>query len=148
MCCFRDQCTIVKNTVNTFYSRRLNFRINSREHRDAKIKSLPIISNVSVIEQDLTNCENVVSWKHAGWWPRENKVTRIISILQYVKIARVKNFHIYTINIMYSRFRVWLGKATVHGWENQPCCVAALGKVTGGLYSQASQGAGVRTCVR
>ena len=33
---------------NTFYSRWLYLRVNSREHRDAKIKSSPIICNVRI----------------------------------------------------------------------------------------------------
>ena len=31
----------------------------------------------------MTNRENKVSWINLGWWPGENKVTRIISVLQY-----------------------------------------------------------------
>ena len=33
----------------------------------------------------MTNRENKVSWINLGWWPRENKVTRIISVLQYLE---------------------------------------------------------------
>ena len=69
----------------------LYFRVNSREHRDAKIKSSPIISNVRNIEEYMTNRENKVSWIHLGWWPRENKVSRIISILQYIKKTLMYN---------------------------------------------------------
>ena len=63
---------------------RTLFRLNSREHRDARIKSSPIISNERNIEEYMTNRENKVSWINLGWWPRENKVTRIISVLQYI----------------------------------------------------------------
>ena len=34
---------------NTFYSRGLYFRVNSREHRDVKIKSSPIIYRESKV---------------------------------------------------------------------------------------------------
>ena len=37
------------------------FRVNSREHTDAKIKSSLIISNVRVIEEDMKIHENKVS---------------------------------------------------------------------------------------
>ena len=46
---------------NTFCLRGLYFRVNSREHRNAKIKSLPIISNVKNIEEYMKNHENKVS---------------------------------------------------------------------------------------
>ena len=71
---------------NTFYSGGLYFRVNSRKHGDAKIKPSPIISNERIKEQDTTNRENKVSWIYPRWWPRENKVTRIISVLQYQNI--------------------------------------------------------------
>ena len=32
----------------------------------------------------MTNCENKVLWISPEWWPRENKVTRIINVLQYI----------------------------------------------------------------
>ena len=51
--------------------------------RDAKIKSSPIICNVRIIEEDMTSRENKVSWINIERWFRENKVTRIISVLQY-----------------------------------------------------------------
>ena len=73
-------------TVKHFYWRGLYFRVNSREHRDAKIKSSPIISYATIKEEYMTNRENKVSWINIGCWPRENKVTRIISVLQYVFI--------------------------------------------------------------
>ena len=44
--------TVLKNT---FYSRGLYFPVNSREQRDAKIKSSPIICNVRIIEEDMTS---------------------------------------------------------------------------------------------
>ena len=31
----------------------------------------------------MTNRKNKVPWIYSEWWPRENKVTRIISVLQY-----------------------------------------------------------------
>ena len=42
-------------------SRVLYFRVNSRERSDAKIKSSPIISDVSIKEQNITYRENKVS---------------------------------------------------------------------------------------
>ena len=44
-----------------FIRKGLYFRVNSREHRDAKIKSLPIICNVRIIEEDMTSRKNEVS---------------------------------------------------------------------------------------
>ena len=70
----------------TLYSRILYFRVNSRKHCDAKIKSSPIISNKRIIEQGMANRVNKVSWIYPGKWPRENKVTRIISVLQKVSL--------------------------------------------------------------
>ena len=32
----------------------------------------------------MKNCENQVSWIYQRWWSRVNKVTRIISVLQYM----------------------------------------------------------------
>ena len=52
--------------LNTFYSRGLYFRVNSREHRDAKIKSSPIISIIMIKEEDMTNRENKVSCINLG----------------------------------------------------------------------------------
>ena len=48
-------------TKHTYYSRGLYFRVNSREHTDAKIKSSLIISNVWVTEEDMKIRENKVS---------------------------------------------------------------------------------------
>ena len=62
------------------YLRGLYFRVNSRGHHDAKIKSSPIISNIRIIAQDLKIRENKVSWICQGKWSCENKVSRIISV--------------------------------------------------------------------
>ena len=62
--------------LNTFYSCGLYFLVNSREHIDTKIKSLVIISYVKKKIWKITKIK--VLWIYAGWWPRENKVTRII----------------------------------------------------------------------
>ena len=75
--------TAKQPTVKHFYSQGLYFRVNSWTHIDEKIKSSPIISYVKIIEEDLLHRENKISWINHGWWPRENKVTRIISDLQY-----------------------------------------------------------------
>ena len=50
------------NTIlyNTFHSRGLYFRVNSRETSDAKIKSWLIISYVGIIEQEMTNRKSKV----------------------------------------------------------------------------------------
>ena len=48
-------------TVKHIYSLGLYFCLNSRERRDTKIKSSPIISNVRIIEDYMTNCKNTVS---------------------------------------------------------------------------------------
>ena len=54
------------------------------DHRDAKIKSSSIIYHERIIEQKRTIRESKVSGIYSGWWPRENKVTGKISVLQYV----------------------------------------------------------------
>ena len=77
------QCIQFLITVKHVYSRGLYFRVISREHRDAKIKSSPIISNIMTIEEDMKKRENKISCLYPWQWPRENKVTRIISVLQY-----------------------------------------------------------------
>ena len=41
-----------------------------------------LVSYVGIKEQEMTNRESKVSWIYFGWWPRENKVTRIISVVQ------------------------------------------------------------------
>ena len=79
-------CIMIKlrtHTVKHFFSRGLYFRINSQKHGDANIKSSPIISREWIIEQYMTNRENKVPWIYPEWCPRENKVMRIISVLQY-----------------------------------------------------------------
>ena len=58
------------------------FCVNWREHRDVKIKSLLIISNIRIIEEYMTIRKNEVSWVNLGWSPRENKVMPMISVLQ------------------------------------------------------------------
>ena len=68
--------------LNTLYSRRLIFCVNSRYYRDAKFKSLPIISKVRNIDVNTAYRENKILWINNCRWPRENKVTRIISVSQ------------------------------------------------------------------
>ena len=46
---------------NTFYSRGPYFRVNSREYRDAKIMSSPIIIYVKNVEENTANHKNKVS---------------------------------------------------------------------------------------
>ena len=38
-----------------------------------------------ITEQNIPNRENNVSWIYLSWCPLENKVTQIISVLQYAK---------------------------------------------------------------
>ena len=52
---------IEQKKYNCMYCKRLYFRVNLREHRDAKIKSSPIISIIRNIEEDMANRENKVS---------------------------------------------------------------------------------------
>ena len=58
---------------------------SSRDIRDAKITSSPIIYHIRIIEQKSTIRESEVSGIYSGWWLRENKVTRKISVLQYIE---------------------------------------------------------------
>ena len=62
--------------LHTFYLRGLYFRVNWREHRDTKIKSSPIISNIRRKEQDRQNFKNKVSWKYGK---AKNKIKRYIN---------------------------------------------------------------------
>ena len=72
------------STVKHFLFARTLFCINWREHIDTKIKSSLIISYERIIEQAMKNHENKVPWFYQGQWSRENKVTRIKSVLQYL----------------------------------------------------------------
>ena len=56
------------------------FRVNSWAHWDVKIKSLPIISSVRIIEEYMMNRKNKVLWINLGWWPCKNKVTQIMCV--------------------------------------------------------------------
>ena len=71
------------STVKHFLFAKTLFRVNLRQHWNAKINSLLIIDNARIKEQNMANRENKVSWIYAGRWARENKVSKVIIILQY-----------------------------------------------------------------
>ena len=65
----------VKYCKTLFISAEFNFAWIPREHGNAKIKFSPIISNNErVIEQDITNHENKVTWIYPAWLPRIKKL--------------------------------------------------------------------------
>ena len=71
-------------TLKHFLFARILFRVNSREHRDAKIKSMPIIAMIKEQKIQIAKLKfrkSIVNYTESG--PRENKVTRTISVLQY-----------------------------------------------------------------
>ena len=59
------------------------FRLFRKSVERHTIKSSPIVSNIRIIEQDMTNRKNKVLCPFAACWSRENKVMRI-SVLQYM----------------------------------------------------------------
>ena len=59
--CQNIRMNVMKITVKHFIREDFIFRVNSREHRHAKIKSSPIISIIRIIKEDMTNRENKVS---------------------------------------------------------------------------------------
>ena len=73
--------SIYLSTVkHLLFARTLFSRKFARAYR-REIKSLLIISNIRVIKEGMKIRENEVSWIYQERWPRENKVTRIISVL-------------------------------------------------------------------
>ena len=78
-------CT--SDTLNTFYSRGLYFRVNSRDQWHPKKSPRQYFSCKYYIVQEMKNRENKVSWINPKSWARENKITRKISVLQYATVA-------------------------------------------------------------
>ena len=58
---YQRKSDLLRITAKLFYSGGLYFRVNSREHIDAKIKSSPIICNGRIIEEYMTSRENKVT---------------------------------------------------------------------------------------
>ena len=74
-----------KNALNTVKHFLFGRTLFSRKFaRSLRRENMVLTNNfnVRIIKQNLTNRENKASWIYLGWWPRENKVTRIISVLQ------------------------------------------------------------------
>ena len=65
----------------TLYWWGIDFRWNLQDHRDMKIKSLPVFFHVWFIAQDIDIPENKVSWIYPRQWTREIEVTRKVSVL-------------------------------------------------------------------
>ena len=72
--------------------------------RASRRKNIVLTDNVRSIDYYSKNRENKFSWRKAGIWSRENKVTRIVSVLQYFN-SYCTQWSIINLNVLYKKNR-------------------------------------------